>query len=294
MVKCNLKLGEGIIWDHKNLNLFWVEMIEPSSIYKWDYKTKKTKQFLMPEMVTALSMIDKFELLVACKKSISIYNYKTNLFKKLIDIENDIPYNRLNDGGTDAHGRFWFGTMQNTITSDGRLLPIRKKTGAIYVLDKNINLKQIEKDLSCTNTFVWNNENNLMYFTDSTSKKMFKYKFDLLNAKLYEKKIFAEIKDNATPDGSAIDIEDHLWTCCYGSGKIIRFKPNSEIKSVYNVPALGVTNCTFGGENMETLYVTSGKINLTKNQLSNYPLSGDLFEIKTGVQGKVDNYFKLN
>ena len=104
----------------------------------------------------------------------------------------------------------------------------------------------------------------------------------------------AEIKDNATPDGSAIDIEDHLWTCCYGSGKIIRFKPNSEIKSVYNVPALGVTNCTFGGENMETLYVTSGKINLTKNQLSNYPLSGDLFEIKTGVQGKVDNYFKLN
>ena len=27
-----------------------------------------------------------------------------------------------------------------------------------------------------------------MYFTDSTSKKMFKYKFDLLNAKLYEKK----------------------------------------------------------------------------------------------------------
>ena len=68
IINVQLKLGEGIIWDQKNLYLFWVEMIEPSSIFKWEYKTNKLNKYSMPEMVTALSLLSNNELLVACKK----------------------------------------------------------------------------------------------------------------------------------------------------------------------------------------------------------------------------------
>ena len=294
IINVQLKLGEGIIWDQKNLCLFWVEMIEPSSIFKWEYKTNKLNKYSMPEMVTALSLLSNNELLVACKKNISIFNYKSCKLTKLIDVEVDIPENRLNDAGTDANGRFWFGTMQNTITEDGNLLPITKNTGAIYSIDEKLNLNQSETNLACTNTFVWNNENNLMYFTDSTSKNIYKYLYNLENGTICNKSIFATINENATPDGSAIDVEDHLWTCFYGSGKIIRFKPNSEIESVYSIPALGVTNCIFGGENMQTLYITTGTMNFSKSQLNQYPLSGNIFKIETGINGKPDNNYILN
>ena len=293
IIDVKLKLGEGIIWDNDNYILFWVEMIEPSSIFKWEYKTNRLSKYDMPEMVTALSLINNKELLVACKKSISIFNYKSQKLSKLIDIEKDIPNNRLNDAGTDAKGRFWFGTMQNTITEAGELLPINNDTGAIYSIDENLNLNQFENNLACTNTFVWNNKNDLMYFTDSTSKNIYKYRYNLEEGKIYNKSVFVKIDENATPDGSAIDTEDHLWTCFYGSGKIIRFKPNSEIDSIYNIPALGVTNCIFGGENMETLYVTTGRMNFSKDQLKNYPLSGNIFKIETGVVGKSDNNYIL-
>jgi len=293
IIDVKLKLGEGIIWDNDNYILFWVEMIEPSSIFKWEYKTNRLSKYDMPEMVTALSLINNKELLVACKKSISIFNYKSHKLSKLIDIEEDIPNNRLNDAGTDAKGRFWFGTMQNTITEAGELLPINNDTGAIYSIDENLNLNQFENNLACTNTFVWNNKNDLMYFTDSTSKNIYKYRYNLEEGKIYNKSVFVKIDENATPDGSAIDTEDHLWTCFYGSGKIIRFKPNSEIDSIYNIPALGVTNCIFGGENMETLYVTTGRMNFSKDQLKNYPLSGNIFKIETGVVGKSDNNYIL-
>ena len=247
----------------------------------------------MPEMVTALSLMNNKELLVACKKSISIFNYKSFKLSKLIDIEEEIPNNRLNDAGTDAKGRFWFGTMQNTITDAGELLPINNNTGSIYSIDEKLNLNQFETNLACTNTFVWNNNDDLMYFTDSTSKNIYKYKYNLKEGTIYNKSVFAKIDENATPDGSTIDSEDHLWTCFYGSGKIIRFKPNSEIDSIYNIPALGVTNCIFGGENMETLYVTTGRMNFSKSQLKKYPLSGNIFKIETGVVGKYDNNYKL-
>ena len=179
IIDVKLKLGEGIIWDNNNYFLFWVEMIEPSSIFKWEYKTNRLSKYDMPEMVTALSLMNNKELLVACKKSISIFNYKSLKLSKLIDIEEEIPNNRLNDAGTDAKGRFWFGTMQNTITDAGELLPINNNTGAIYSIDDKLNLNQFETKLACTNTFVWNNNNDLMYFTDSTSKNIYKYKYNL-------------------------------------------------------------------------------------------------------------------
>ena len=44
---------------------------------------------------------------------------------------------------------------------------------------------------------------------------------------------------------------------------------------------------------METLYVTTGRMNFSKDQLKNYPLSGNIFKIETGVVGKADNNYIL-
>lgn len=41
----------------------------------------------------------------------------------------------------------------------------------------------------------------------------------------------------------------------------------------------------FGGENLDELFITTVKINLTKETLNKYPYSGGLFKIFPGVKG---------
>jgi sugar lactone lactonase YvrE len=46
-----------------------------------------------------------------------------------------------------------------------------------------------------------------------------------------------------------------------------------------------VTSCTFGGPDLDRLYVTSAAINLDAAALERQPLAGGLFEIVPGVKG---------
>lgn len=46
-----------------------------------------------------------------------------------------------------------------------------------------------------------------------------------------------------------------------------------------------VTKCTFGGQNLRTLYITTAATSLTDEERVQYPLSGGLFAIELDYQG---------
>ena len=55
----------------------------------------------------------------------------------------------------------------------------------------------------------------------------------------------------------------------------------------FSLPVGRVTSCTFGGENLEDLYITSAKVGLTEEALKSQPLAGALFVIPNcGFKGK--------
>jgi sugar lactone lactonase YvrE len=44
----------------------------------------------------------------------------------------------------------------------------------------------------------------------------------------------------------------------------------------------------FGGKDLDTLFITTGKKGLTEEQLAKYPRAGDLFTVKPGVRGMIE------
>lgn len=69
------------------------------------------------------------------------------------------------------------------------------------------------------------------------------------------------------------DPAGHLWVGTMGFGA-----PN-------------VASCAFGGNKMDTLYITTARAGLSEEQLREYPLSGSVFCCKPGIKGVRANCF---
>ena len=67
---------------------------------------------------------------------------------------------------------------------------------------------------------------------------------------------------------------------------------NGETEAIVEVPAPHVTSCTFGGSDLDTLYITTAREGLTKVLLSEFPTSGQLFSLNVNANGLVADTFR--
>ena len=66
---------------------------------------------------------------------------------------------------------------------------------------------------------------------------------------------------------------------------MIRFAPDGRVDTVVAIPASRVTCCAFGGDDLDTLYVTTSRLHLTEKELAMQPQAGGVFALKPGVRG---------
>ena len=132
------------------------------------------------------------------RKKIRLTSKKKNISKKkyerVVNIEDKLVSTRSNDGGSDAYGRFWLGTMQNNFDKDGNDIPIKDNIGKLYKVDIDKNISVVEEDLGIPNTFIWSPDNKLFYFTDTLNGKILSYNFELESGELSNKKDFAKFE----------------------------------------------------------------------------------------------------
>ena len=288
LYQCNNSLGEGITYSSKNNNLFFFFFEIVSKLFKLNLSSNKKEIFELPEFVTATSVKSEDELILASNNGLNLFNTSNKQFKNIINIEDNLLSTRSNDGGSDAYGRFWFGTMQNNFDKDGNDIPIKNNIGKLYKIDLNNKVNIVEESLGIPNTFVWSPDNSKFYFTDTLNGTILSYDFDLESGLLSNKKDFASF-NRGLPDGSTIDADGCIWNCRWGGSCLVRFTPKGKIDQVVEMPVQNITNCVFGGSDMKTLFITTAS-NKGKNESE---LDGSLFAINMNYQGLEDNKSKL-
>jgi len=89
-------------------------------------------------------------------------------------------------------------------------------------------------------------------------------------------------------------IDERLWIAHWDGWQITRWNPGTGEKLLsIQLPVARVTSCTFGGECLKDLYITSARVGLTKDQLKMQPLAGSLFVLKNvGYKGMVAYKFE--
>ena len=277
-------LGEGTLWVKEHNSIYFVD-IKKKRIHILNIKNKKRKTINLNKQIGFLAHIKKNLFILGLERELRIIDLKTKKVIKSIFIEKNIPKNRINDGKTDPKGRLWFGTMDNPERS------IRK--GSLYCLDKNLNLNKVDTNYYITNGPAFLDENNF-YHTDSRRKIIYKMKINK-DFKILKKKIFIRLNPkDGSPDGMTIDNKKNLWVCHFHGACISVFNTKGKKLHKINFPAKNITNCTFGGQKNNDLFISSATKSMSKKDYKKYRYSGSFFSVKTNMKGKLSKSFRIN
>ena len=276
-------LGEGPWWSAREKVLYWVDILDPA-VHRFDPTIKENRTVKLTEMVGAVAGRNRGGLITATQFGFKNLDFDSGQMVAISNPEAHLPENRFNDGKCDRKGRFWAGTL---------CLHAGTGIGSLYRMDPDGKVKQMDTGFGVSNGMGWDPENRKMYFTDSKLKRIFVYDFDLESGEIENRRVFATLPEgnDLLPGGLTVDREGFVWSVNWDGWCINRYDPAGAVERTIHLPVPRPTSCMFGGENLDILYVTSARIRLSAQRLSEAPLSGSIFAIDVGVKGMPEPEF---
>lgn len=278
------ELGEGPVWDYRHNVLYMVDIVS-KKLLRFNPQISEVEDYPMEQMIGAVVPREQGGLLLAMQHGLYTYDLETRQAEWLIDPEADRDDNRFNDGKCDPAGRFWAGTLS---------LVGKKNQAALYRFNPDGTIAKMVDSVSVSNGLAWSSDQQTMYYIDTLSKQVMAYRYELGSGEIDEgRKVIDFTGQPGLPDGMTIDAEDCLWIAHWGGHQVSRWDPRTGEKlASIELPALNVTSCTFGGDELDELYITSAYEGMSEEQLSEYPQSGCLFRTKPGVKGTRASFYK--
>ena len=145
--------------------------------------------------------------------------------------------------------------------------------------------------IAISNSICFSPDGRQMYFADTPHRMIVRYDLDPDSGSISNRQLFARTPPGVYPDGSHVDANGHLWNAQWGSGKVVRYAPDGTISGTIDVPASHVSCVAFGGVDLDLLFVTSARQDLSPIQLAGEPHAGDLFIYQLNIKGLADARF---
>ncbi len=280
-IRCTL--GEGVLWVKEHNTIYFTD-IKKKRILSFNLKNKRKNIFKVDKEIGFISHIHKNIFLLGLQGELRIQNLKSKKIMRSIPIESKLKFNRINDGKTDPEGNLWFGTMDS--------LERKIEKGSLYKLDKYLTLTKVDKKYEITNGPAFLDQLNF-YHTDSSKKIIYKIKINKKN-QIIKKKIFKKFSSKeGTPDGMTLDINKNLWIAHFNGACISVLNSKAKLIHKINFPAKNITNCAFGGDKNNELFVTTATKGMNVNDIKKFSYSGYLFSVKTNTKGILQKKFIL-
>ncbi|MEH1888172.1 MAG: SMP-30/gluconolactonase/LRE family protein [Nostoc sp.] len=282
VLEARARLGEGPIWDSTQNLLYWVDVYN-HRVHQFHPTTGKNSFFDVGDVVGAIATAGADRLIMALRDHLAFLNTQTGVVTPILEIESNLPNNRFNDGKCDSQGRFWFGSMSS----------LEKPHASLYRYDNDGSLHVMETGLTVSNGLGWSPDEKTFYLTDSPHKKIYAYDFNSITGNISNRRICVDlINESFYPDGLTIDSEGNIWSAMWDGWYVIRFNTKGEEILRIKLPVQLPTSCTFGGEDLQTLYITTASVGLSQAEIEKSFSSGDLFALQTDVTGLPTNGFQ--
>ncbi len=269
-------LGESPMWHAGERRLYWIDLLKPA-IYRFDPATGRNGE-IKAELGSYIGgLVFRAKGGVVIVNETGLHTLDNGRLTPLVDPEPDKPGNWFNDAKCDRQGNLWAGTGDRDYAAP---------TGTLYRFRRDLGFDRIDSDFACPNGPAFSPDGTTVYFCDGTSNTILAYGVDAKTGRVGPRRVFAAMEDPAfVPDGMTVDSEGYLWSAQWDGWRVVRYAPDGRIDRVVKLPVPRPTAMAFGGENLDTLYITSASTGLGDADLAKAPLSGSLFAVKPGVRG---------
>ncbi len=269
------ELGEGPVWVERDSALWFVD-IKKHQVHRYDPASGDKKTFSAPEQVGFVFPAERGGFVAGLQSGLYHFDETSGSFELIVEVEPELPTNRLNDGVVDPAGRLWFGTMDN-----GE----KAKTGAFYCFANGKLTRTAIDQIEITNGPAVSPDGRLLYVVDTLAGTIEAVEISD-DGSLGERRPFARIDSNdGHPDGPTIDSEGCVWISLYGGWEARRYSRDGELIDAVRFPVANITKIAFGGEDLRTAFATTARQMLSPEVIAKQPQIGDLFEFTVDVPG---------
>lgn len=281
-----MELGEGPCWDEDEKALYWVDT-DRNRVYRFIPETDEKVVYQLDQKVGAVAKEDENNFICALEHGFFRFNQSSGSQEFLADPEADKKDNLFNDGKCDVLGRFWAGTMN---------IYEKENEGALYCFTSDNQWIVKQDNVTISNGLAWTEDSKTMYYIDSATNQISAFDYNLELGEISNRRVIIEFtEDQGIPDGMTIDRNGNLWVAMWGGYSVLNCNPETgEILNKVIVPVSNVTSCTFGGDNLDILFITTAQAELTDEEKKEQPLAGGLFKADVGVRGYASNRFANN
>jgi L-arabinonolactonase len=241
------ELGEGPLWDVHEQLLYWIDSKGPT-INRYNPRNDSVQTWKVQSDIGSMALREKGGAIVALRDGIYAFDFETGKSELMVAIDEKNPRTRLNDGKVDRRGRFFVGGMDEEET--GRM-------AGLYRFDTDHTLVKLEDGIVCFNMPCWSPDDKVFYAAE-TWEHVFAYDYDIETGSISNKRAIVDMRNNpGGSDGSTVDEDGFIWNAQVITGKLIRYAPDGRIDRSIDFPVKNLTSVSFGGPDLDVLYVTS-------------------------------------
>lgn len=269
-------VGEGPVWSQTEGVLYWVDILG-QAVHRFCPLSGRDEVFDIPGMPGCIVPRAQGGFLAAVGQAIYAVDEGFSWWERWAEPEGE--GRRFNDGKCDPQGRFWVGSMD---------LEQVEPIGSLYRLGSDRLPSVVLPGLVIANGLDWSLDHRTFYFTDSGRGTIYRFAFDPDTGHVSGQQVFATIPpEHGIPDGLCVDADGCVWAAHWDGGRITRFDPDGVVDRVVQLPVPRPTSVAFGGIDLDVLYVTTARYQLSPAQLKEAPLSGSVLAVHVdGVRGR--------
>lgn len=271
-------LGEGAVWHPARQSLFWID-IHGRKIHETTLADAATVTRPVESLIGAVAPTSDGGLVAALQDGIHRVDLATGRTTLLARPDGHDPQVvRFNDAKCDPRGRLWAGTMA---------LDEAGERGALYCFTADGTSRRVREGVAISNGLAWSPDQRTLYYIDSPRRNVQAFDYDPGTGNLSRPRIAIDLAQQpGFPDGCTIDLEGNLWIAHWAGWCVSRWDPvRARLLDTVRVPVGQVTTCTFGGPNLDMLFITTAGVRLSEAERARQPEAGFVFAASVGARG---------
>lgn len=275
--------GENPLWDPQHRILYW-EDIPNGYIFRYIPSTKKWDKIYDGPTVGGFTLQENGKLLLFRDHDIALLHDDGGV--QILTRDIDTNTGRFNDVIADPEGRVFAGTMGQG----------DKTSGGLYLVETDASVTKLWGGTGCANGMGFSPDLSKFYWTDSTARIIYVFKYDRRTGALTNRTEFYVAPEGVgTPDGMTVDVKGHVWSAHWDGFGIYHLDENGKVLEKIKFPVGQVSSAAFGGNDFDELYVTTAGGCARKGEpLGETTEDGCLFRVPVGVRGVPDFRSKIN
>ncbi len=281
VVDARATIGESPLWVSEHGALYWIDIKAPA-LYRFEVRERSLRSWRVSSDIGAFALMpDEHGALVALRSGIFALDFRSGDLTLLAKP----PYNpklfRFNEGACDPTGRFWVGVMFDPLE-----VGIKPQPASLHSFTLEGGLHHEPDAAELHNGMAWSPDGKTFYLSHSRQHEVFAFSFDAGRGTFGDRRSFVKVPARlGVPDGAAVDSKGGYWCAIHGGRRLQRYTASGELDLEIVLPVSQPTMCTFGGERLETLYITSARDKMSAAQLGSEPLAGALLAVDAGWFG---------